>query len=275
MQETLKKYFGYDSFRPLQEKIIEAVLRGEDALVLMPTGGGKSICYQLPALMLEGVTLVISPLISLMKDQVDALEKKNISADYINSSLDYMEIKKIKSKVMQGKTKILYMAPERFSVPSFRNWLQKIKINLIAVDEAHCISEWGHDFRPDYGNLADLRDEFPQTPIMALTATATQKVVGDILTELKLKNATIGRMSFNRENLSYDIYPKKNTFNKILTLLDEYRDKSIIIYCFSRNETEKLAQKFNKHGYSAVSYHAGLEQEERKANARKIYKRRN
>ncbi len=272
MHKTLKKYFGYDSFRPLQEKIIKAVLEGNDALALMPTGGGKSICYQLPALMLDGLTLVISPLISLMKDQVDALEKKNINAEYINSSLDFKKIKEIKNKVMRGETKILYLAPERFSVQSFKSWLKQIKISLIAVDEAHCMSEWGHDFRPDYRNLANLRAEFPQTPIMALTATATQKVIEDILTELKLKDAVIGRMSFNRENLSYDIYPKKNTLNKIIYLLNEYKNESIIIYCFSRNETEKLAKTLKKHGYDAVSYHAGLEPEKRKETQEKFIK---
>lgn len=263
LTSVLKKYFGYESFRSLQAKVINSVLDGEDTLVLMPTGGGKSMCYQLPAIVLSGVTLVISPLIALMKDQVDSLERKKIPSAFINSSLSFMEIKKVKSDVVSGEIKILYIAPERFNLPSFRNWLKSVDVSLIAVDEAHCISEWGHDFRPDYANMK-LRKDFPKTPVIALTATATKKVVKDIIKQLELKNPKVEICSFNRPNLSYHIYPKQNAFDQLSTLLEEYRGKSSIIYCFSRKETEELAQKLQEKGYNSMPYHAGLGAEKRK-----------
>ncbi len=270
MKSLLKKHFGYDEFRPLQREIIELVLAGKDCVVLMPTGGGKSLCFQLPALMLDGVTVVISPLISLMKDQVDALHANGITADVINSSRTPQEIADVITEVKKGNLKILYIAPERLSVPGFLALLQSIKIGLIAIDEAHCISEWGHDFRPDYRNLRSLRNIFATVPIIALTATATEKVRDDIVQLLSLKNAQIFTSSFNRANLSYEVLPKKESLQTILALLQNYRDKSVIIYCFSRNDTESLAKNLNEHGFTTATYHAGLDAKTRKENQEKF-----
>ncbi len=272
MKNILKKYFGYEEFRPLQQEIIERVLAGKDCLVLMPTGGGKSLCFQLPALMLEGIVIVISPLISLMKDQVDALNKKGISAELINSTLSQVEIINVMKKVQLGEVKILYIAPERLPVPNFENFLRTLKISLIAIDEAHCISEWGHDFRPDYRNLKFLRNKFPGVPIIALTATATSKVSEDIVKQLNLTEPQIFISSFNRPNLSYEILPKKDSLGLILALLKNYKDKSVIIYCFSRNDTEDLVRQLNYHGYKSAPYHAGLNNETRKDNQDKFIK---
>jgi ATP-dependent DNA helicase RecQ len=270
MKTLLKKHFGYDEFRPLQQEIIELVLSGKDCVVLMPTGGGKSLCFQLPALALEGVTIVISPLISLMKDQVDALHANGIAADVINSSRTPAEIAAIIAQVRLGNLKILYIAPERLSVPGFDSLLQSIKISLIAIDEAHCISEWGHDFRPDYRNLRLLRSKFASVPIIALTATATEKVRDDIVELLSLKNAQIFTSSFNRPNLSYEVLPKKESLQTILALLEQYRGMSVIIYCFSRNDTESLATNLNNHEFKAATYHAGLDAKKRKENQEKF-----
>src|ERR1035437_8736399 len=191
MKNTLKKYFGYDEFRPLQQEIIERVLLGKDCVVLMPTGGGKSLCFQLPTLMLPGRAIVISPLFRSMKDQVDALRANGVSADLINSSLSQNEIAAVMERAKAGKLKILYIAPERLSVPGFEDFLHGLQISLIAIDEAHCISEWGHDFRPDYRNLKMLRKKFPRIPIIALTATATENVRKDIVRQLDLAEAQI------------------------------------------------------------------------------------
>ncbi|MEK7091923.1 MAG: RecQ family ATP-dependent DNA helicase, partial [Patescibacteria group bacterium] len=240
MKTILKQYFGYEEFRPLQKDIIERVLAGKDCLVLMPTGGGKSLCFQLPALMLPGVAIVISPLISLMKDQVDALRANGIAADFINSTLSQAEIENVIKKAKTGELRILYLAPERLAVPGFEDFLHTLKISLIAIDEAHCISEWGHDFRPDYRNLKLLRKKFPIVPIIALTATATEKVREDIAKQLDLKDWQVFISSFNRPNLSYEVLPKKDSLRTVLSLLDNYQKASVIIYCFSRNDTEKL-----------------------------------
>lgn len=266
MHDTLKKHFGYDEFRPLQKEIIERVLAKEDCLVLMPTGGGKSLCFQLPTLMQEGLTIVISPLISLMKDQVDALTANGINAAYINSSLSYPEIATTIAAVQSGTTKILYIAPERLSVPHFQNLLHTLPISLFAIDEAHCISEWGHDFRPDYRNLSKLRSTFPNIPIIALTATATVKVRDDIVKQLNLPSPHIFTSSFNRQNLSYEVLPKKDSFGTILSLIEQYPGESVIIYCFSRKDTEKIADKLKTHGHNAGTYHAGLTADKRKDN---------
>jgi ATP-dependent DNA helicase RecQ len=272
MKNTLKRYFGHEEFRPLQQEIIERVLAGKDCLVLMPTGGGKSLCFQLPALMLEGIVIVISPLISLMKDQVDALNKKGISAELINSTLSQVEIVNVMKKVQAGQVKILYIAPERLPVSGFENFLHNLIISLIAIDEAHCISEWGHDFRPDYRNLKFLRNKFPGVPIIALTATATSKVREDIVKQLSLEEPQIFISSFNRPNLSYEVLPKQDSVRLILTLLKSYKDKSVIIYCFSRNDTENLVIELNRHGYKSAPYHAGLNSETRKDNQDKFIK---
>ncbi|HEY4479560.1 MAG TPA: RecQ family ATP-dependent DNA helicase [Candidatus Paceibacterota bacterium] len=266
MKTTLKKYFGYDEFRPLQEEIIERILRGHDCVVLMPTGGGKSLCFQLPALMLPGMAIVVSPLISLMKDQVDALRANGIVAEFINSTLSHAEIAGVMEQARNGELKILYIAPERFGVPGFENFVRTLNISLVAVDEAHCISEWGHDFRPDYRNLKLLRNKFPAITIIALTATATEKVREDIVKQLALKKPQIFISSFNRPNLSYEVLPKKDSLKSILTLLNSYRNESAVIYCFSRNDTEKLVEDLNTHGFTAAAYHAGLPANKRKEN---------
>lgn len=266
MYETLKKHFGYDEFRPLQKDIVERVLEKQDCLVLMPTGGGKSLCFQLPTLLQDGLTIVISPLISLMKDQVDALKANGINAAYINSTLTPEEKVQILSDVQSGVTKLLYIAPERLAVPQFKNLLHSLPISLFAIDEAHCISEWGHDFRPDYRNLNQLRTNFPNIPIIALTATATQKVRADIVKQLDLPSPHIFTSSFNRENLSYEVLPKKESFGTILSLIELHPKESVIIYCFSRKDTENLAAKLNAQGHNAGTYHAGLSADKRRDN---------
>lgn len=270
MLDLLRTYFGYKSFRPMQSEIIENVLAGKDTLVLMPTGGGKSLCYQLPALMSDGLTLVVSPLIALMKDQVDALKANGVAAEYINSTLTHREIEQVLDQVRQGRIKILYAAPERLAANGFMAFLDDQKISLIAVDEAHCISEWGHDFRTDYRNLKILRDRFPGVPVMALTATATAKVRRDIVVQLGLKNAETFISSFNRANLTYLIRPKRKAFDALLTLLAKYRGESVIIYCFSRKGTEELSADLRSAGFNAESYHAGLDHPTRKATQEKF-----
>lgn len=270
MLSLLKKHFGFDRFRPGQEKIIERALAGQDTFVIMPTGGGKSLCYQLPALRLSGITLVISPLIALMKDQVDALKANGIAAELINSSLSYNGIKRVEETARQGAIKILYLAPERLALASFQNFLKTLRVSLIAVDEAHCISEWGHDFRPDYRNLTVLREQFPGVPVIALTATATPRVRQDILSQLKLERAKTFIAGFNRPNLIYAVRPKRNAFNQLIGILKKHQDSSVIIYCFSRKDTENLAADLRREGFSALPYHAGLENNLRKATQEKF-----
>ncbi len=263
MEKILKKYFGYDKFRPLQREIISTVLLGQDCFVLMPTGGGKSLCYQLPALKLKGITLVISPLIALMKDQVDSLRANGIKAEFINSSLTPREIDEIYEKVEKGKVKIIYIAPERFGTGDFKEFILKQKVDLIAVDEAHCISEWGHDFRPEYRNLKSLKTMFPETPIIALTATATSEVKKDIVKQLNIPEGKSFISGFNRENLKLSIIKKKDSFSKLLNLLDSFQKESVIIYCFSRKDTERITENLKIQGYKARAYHAGLEKNKR------------
>ncbi len=212
----LKKHFGYDAFRPLQEEIISHVIGGGDALVLMPTGGGKSLCFQLPALYFEGLTIIISPLISLMKDQVDALSANGIASAFINSSLDPYEIEQVMFRARNRELKMLYLAPERLASDQFKDFIQTLNISFIAIDEAHCISEWGHDFRPEYRNLRFFREYFPNIPLVALTATATQRVRMDIIEQLRLKEKKIFLASFNRPNLMYSVYPKNDSFGQLI-----------------------------------------------------------
>jgi ATP-dependent DNA helicase RecQ len=270
MHQTLKKYFGYDEFRPLQAEIISHILENNNAFVLMPTGGGKSLCYQLPALKLPGITLVISPLIALMKDQVDALRANGISAEFINSSLASAEIGQIEKKARSGELKILYVAPERLALDYFQNFLKSLEISFIAIDEAHCISEWGHDFRPDYRNLSRLRKLFPAVPMVALTATATDKVREDIVRQLEMQKAKIFISSFNRPNLNYVVRPKKNAFSNLINLLKKYPNRPVIIYCFSRKETENITADLKYEGFKAAAYHAGLENEQRRKTQEKF-----
>ncbi len=259
MQTILKKYFGYDSFRPLQAEIVRHVLEKRDALVLMPTGGGKSLCFQLPALLLEGLTVVISPLISLMKDQVDALQANGIAAAFINSALSSEAIGQVQQQSEKGRLKILYLAPERFALPWFRQWLRRLPVSLIAVDEAHCISEWGHDFRPDYRNLIALRNDWPGVPLIALTATATELVRRDIIKQLALRGHRTFTSSFNRPNLTYSVRPKRRAFAALADLLRQNASGSTIVYCFSRKGTEALATRLALNGLAALPYHAGLD----------------
>ncbi|MDP6716847.1 MAG: DNA helicase RecQ, partial [SAR202 cluster bacterium] len=257
--DLLKKHFGYDSFRPLQEEIIGSVLAAEDTLVLMPTGGGKSLCYQLPALRMDGLTLVISPLIALMKDQVDSLKANGIPADLVNSTLTSREIYEVQKDAFDGRLKILYAAPERLASSGFRQFLRSVNLSLVAVDEAHCISQWGHEFRPDYRNLNSIRNEFPSVPIIALTATATDIVRKDITDQLALRAPEVYLASFNRPNLTYSVQPKAEQYEQLLDYLNKHRDRSAIIYRISRQGTEDLAQSLNQDGFSAVAYHAGLD----------------
>jgi len=265
MKALLKQYFGYDEFRPLQEEIVNHVVKGNDCFVLMPTGGGKSLCYQLPALKLDGLTLVVSPLIALMKDQVDTLKTCGVNAEFINSSLSPKQIAEIYGRTKCNLVKILYVAPERFASESFRGFLKDLNISLIAVDEAHCISEWGHDFRPDYRHLSLLKELFPATPLIALTATATNKVREDIIGQLQLDKARIFISSFNRKNLHIRVIEKKQAFQKLLNILQKYRRDPVIIYCYSRKETEEIASELRSHRFKAEAYHAGLSAKDRSA----------
>jgi ATP-dependent DNA helicase RecQ len=266
MHTTLKKYFGYDEFRPLQQEIIERVMKRGDCLVLMPTGGGKSLCFQLPALLQDGITIVVSPLISLMKDQVDALQQIGVQAAMINSSMTATEINDVIEKTKGGFIKILYIAPERLALAQFEALLRTLPISLFAIDEAHCISEWGHDFRPEYRNLKFLRSKFPNIPIIALTATATETVRADIVRQLELPDPSVFVSSFNRQNLSYEVLPKKDSLKTILALLQAYPNESVIIYCFSRKDTESIAENLNERGFNAGTYHAGLTADKRRDN---------
>ncbi len=259
MRALLKTYFGYEDFRPGQAEIIQHVLSGHDAVVLMPTGGGKSLCYQLPALQFPGLTLVISPLISLMKDQVDSLKANGIAAACLNSSLTAEAQEAVLREVSGGRIKLLYVAPERFAVASFQALMKTWRVSLIAVDEAHCISEWGHDFRPDYRSLGLVRERFPAIPILALTATANERVRKDIIAQLHLKDGRLFVSSFNRPNLMYRVRNKKKTFDQLVQLLQDDRDKAVIIYVFSRKDADALAQDLLLQGFRAAAYHAGLD----------------
>jgi len=259
----LKKHFGHDQFRPLQREIIHDALAGRDVFVLMPTGGGKSLCFQLPALMREGLTIVVSPLISLMKDQVDALQTSGIPATYLNSTLDRQEATARWRGLHRGEYRMLYVAPERLMLATFLERALNWSIAQIAIDEAHCISEWGHDFRPEYRELKKLRKHLPEVPIMALTATATERVRIDIIQQLHLREPRCYVASFNRPNLTYRVVPKSAPYEQLLAFIRSRPNDSGIIYCASRKSTESLARNLNEDGISAKPYHAGLTTSER------------
>jgi len=273
-RDILKHRFGYDSFRMNQEAAIEAVLRGNDAVVLMPTGGGKSLCYQIPALMLDGLTVVISPLIALMKDQVDALRGNGVEAAFLNSTQSAAEQTEVFRSVRNGKLKLLYVAPERLlqSGDQFLDFLRGIDVALFAVDEAHCISSWGHDFRPEYLRLATLKREFPKIPLIALTATADKLVRNDIVERLNVPDAKLFVSSFNRPNIYYAVEPKRNSFGQLINYLEKRRDESGIIYCLSRSSVDSLAADLRDEGFSALSYHAGLDRATREKHQESFLK---
>jgi ATP-dependent DNA helicase RecQ len=266
LRSALKRYFGYESFRPLQEEIVGDALLGRDVFALLPTGGGKSLCYQLPALIREGLTVVVSPLIALMKDQVDALTANGIAATFLNSTLGEKERRERLRGLHQGNYRLLYVAPERLMVGNLLANLQQWSVGLIAIDEAHCISEWGHDFRPEYRQLAKLRDALPDTPVMALTATATARVREDIVKQLHLRNPAEYVASFNRPNLTYRVSPKRGAYEQIIEFVGKRSRESGIIYCQSRKGAESLAADLATAGFAARPYHAGLTDRERAAN---------
>jgi ATP-dependent DNA helicase RecQ len=264
--QTLQRYFGFDAFRPYQQEAVEAVLGGKDVFVLMPTGGGKSLCYVVPSVMMGGVTVVVSPLISLMKDQVDNLGQNGIAAAFLNSSLSESQQTRVIGQVKDGALRLLYVAPERLVQLQFRQWLKQLSINFFAIDEAHCISQWGHDFRPEYRQLALLRQEFPTTPIMALTATATERVKKDIVQQLRLQQQLTLVASFFRSNLYYAVEPKQEVKTAITEFVNQRTNQSGIVYCQSRAMVERLADHLQSKGIRASTYHAGLNDEDRQVH---------
>ena len=262
IHEILKNSWGYNSFRPLQEEIIQSVLQGNDTLALMPTGGGKSICYQVPALAKEGLCLVISPLIALMKDQVENLRRKNITAYAIYSGMSRKEVINVLQVAAKSNCKFLYVSPERLETSLFKEYLPGFNINLVAVDEAHCISQWGYDFRPSYLKIASLREELTGIPVLALTASATPEVQEDICDKLQFKKKIILRQSFERSNLSYSVFKLDSKINKLIEILRNV-EGSAIVYCKSRKKTQEISDLLKMHSFSADFYHAGLKQDER------------
>jgi ATP-dependent DNA helicase RecQ len=260
---TLKRHFGYDEFRPLQQEIVRDALSGRDVFVLMPTGGGKSLCFQLPALVRDGLTILVSPLISLMKDQVDALQTSGIAATFLNSGLERQEAVERLRGLRRGEYRMLYVAPERLMLDTFLERALNWNIAQIAIDEAHCISEWGHDFRPEYRELKKLRTNFPDVPVMALTATATERVRADIIKQLKLRDPRCYVASFNRPNLSYRVVPKTAPYEQLLAFLRSRPNESGIVYCASRKSADSLATRLSEDAISAKPYHAGLTTAER------------
>ncbi|MDB3907011.1 DNA helicase RecQ [Crocinitomicaceae bacterium] len=262
LKQALKSYFGFDSFKGEQEEIIHNVLNGKNTFVIMPTGGGKSMCYQLPAIISEGTAIVVSPLIALMKNQVDAV--RHVSNDesiahFLNSSLTKTEITRVKNDIIDGKTKLLYVAPESLIKTDNIDFLTSVNISFFAIDEAHCISEWGHDFRPEYRRLSEIFERISNVPIIALTATATPKVQYDIQKNLNMLDATVYKSSFNRDNLYYEIYPKKEVEKQIIRYIRTKEGKSGIIYCLSRKKVEEIAELLQVNGVNALPYHAGLD----------------
>ncbi len=265
---VLKTVFGYDSFRPLQKDIITNVLKGHDTLAVMPTGGGKSLCYQLPALILEGLTVVVSPLISLMQDQVSSLETAGIHSAFLNSSLSWEDYCRATDEIKSGEVKIVYVSPEGLATQRIRELLSSdtLKISCITIDEAHCVSQWGHDFRPDYLEIKTIRQLFPKAVMLALTATATEHVRMDICQNLGMKNPKIFISSFNRENIYLEVLPKRNAVELVINCIRKHAGESGIIYCTSRKQVDELAATLDKKGYSVLPYHAGLTDDVRAKN---------
>lgn len=264
-KETLKVYFGYDSFKPGQEEIMDAILEGKDALAIMPTGAGKSVCYQVPAMLLSGITIVISPLISLMQDQVKALNEAGIHAGYINSSLTDAQILRVYSKALEGAYKLLYIAPERLESYEFTGFVGKIEISMVTVDEAHCISQWGQDFRPSYLKIVEFIDTLPKRPIVsAFTATATEEVKADISCVLKLQDPQVVVTGFDRENLYFDVETIKKKDGYVLEYIKKHPDDSGIIYCATRKNVDTLYELLSSTGVPVTRYHAGMNNEDRK-----------
>ena len=270
LPQALKEYFGFDQFKGNQREIIEQTLQGQDTFVLMPTGGGKSLCYQLPALLMDGTAVIISPLIALMKNQVDAVRgfcEEDTVAHFLNSSLSRAKLEEVKQDVRSGRTKLLYVAPESLHKQENIDLLREVPISFYAVDEAHCISEWGHDFRPEYRKIRSLVSEIAPRPIMALTATATPKVQHDIMKNLGIEDAVVFQSSFNRPNLLYQIRPKTADVDRdIVRYILANPKKSGIVYCMRRTRVETLAQVLQANGIKALPYHAGLEAKERMEN---------
>jgi ATP-dependent DNA helicase RecQ len=262
----LKDTFGYTTFRPHQREVIENVLAGHDTLAVMPTGGGKSLCYQIPALLFDGLTVVVSPLISLMKDQVEQLRAFGVPALFLNSSLASQDYQHNMEQVKRGEVKLLYVAPETLLTPRIFSLLSGLKVDLLTIDEAHCISEWGHDFRPEYRQIVEVRKRFPDTVCLALTATATVRVRQDIRATLEFTTSNEFIASFNRENLYLEVIRKRDPISQTIQILERHKDQSGIIYCFSRRQVDELAMYLASKGYSVLPYHAGLEDSERKKN---------
>lgn len=257
-QTVLRNVFGYEQFRPGQEQIINSLVAGDDHFVLMPTGGGKSLCYQIPAILKPGLAIVVSPLISLMQDQVQSLVANGVKAAYYNSSMTEVEARKVLAQMYQNELDLLYIAPERLMTESFLARLQEIDIALFAIDEAHCVSQWGHDFRPEYLKLAKLRQHFPDVPLIALTATADKQTRNDIIQRLGLNKAKVHVASFNRPNIRYSILEKQKPFNQLIDFLKTRKQEFGIVYCLSRKRVEEVAEKLKEAGYNALPYHAGL-----------------
>ena len=265
-KKLLKEQFGYKKFRENQEEIIKAILSGSDVFAAMPTGGGKSLCYQLPAVIFSGITIIVSPLVALMKDQVDEAVENGLKAAYLNSSQSPEEASEVYSLLFKGEINLLYLSPERLSLEGYYEKLQKLPVKFFAVDEAHCISEWGHDFRPDYLNLSKIKKYFPDIPVAAFTATATLKVQKSIIKLLKLRNPLIIRASFNRPELFYRVEQKTKTLEQISAFIKDHPDEAGIVYRTSRRDVEKTAEYLSGRGYKVRAYHAGLPQQQRKKN---------
>ncbi len=273
LRQALKKFWGYDGFLPLQAEAMDAVLARRDSVVVLPTGGGKSLCFQLPAICMEGLAVVVSPLISLMKDQVDALRSCGVPAACVNSMQAMDEKRDVANQIRAGRLRLLYMAPERLLADRTIEFLQSAGVSFFAIDEAHCISSWGHDFRPEYRGLRVLKERFPGTAVHAFTATATQQVREDISHQLKLTDPKTLVGSFDRPNLIYKVQRRKSGLTQIREVLDDHPGDSGIIYCITRAEVDRMSSALNQLGHQTLPYHAGMADDERQAEPRRVYRR--